>query len=107
MLALRCNKDQLNYIYYIATFYACCSADSYDQLYIYLGQALQQKINKLLIKNKLTYKLKLSNIETILFNEIISAYLDSIKLDQRLIWEKRYLNQLCYESRIQRNEQHN
>ena len=100
MLELKCNKSQLDYIYYIATFYACSNETNYDKLYILLGQALQQKISKALVKIKKLYKLKLTDIETVLFNECITMYLESIKLDKRLIWEKNYLNQLCYESRI-------
>jgi hypothetical protein len=99
MVRLKCKPWQLNYLYYIFTFYACCSESTHDKIYILTGAEIQQKISKLSKKQKASYTLKLSALESLLFSECITMYLDSIKLDKKLIIEKIYLSQLYNETR--------
>lgn len=99
MVSLKCSPWQLNYLYYIFTFFATCSESTHDKLYILLGADLQQRLTRLIAKNKASCKLKLTAVESLLFNECIDMYLDSIKLDKKLIIEKRYLSQLCNETK--------
>lgn len=98
MVSIKCNTWQINYLYYIFTFFACCSESTHDKLYIVLGIEIQKKISKVTSKQKASYRLKLSAIESILFNECITMYLDSIRLDKKLIIEKLYLKQLLNET---------
>lgn len=92
MLKIKFNDWQIKYCIEILQYIARYDAAEMDALYILFANDWLPTIEKLSKRpNKKTYTVKFNGHDTLIFNEIIDIYYNSIKHNKQLAIERQYL----------------
>lgn len=98
-VTIKTNKTQLNYLYWVFSYYANSTQD-FDPQYKDFSLDMLDEIERLLKLKRKVKPLALSRVSTPLFNDLIQSYYAGIAHDRKLVWERNYLLDLQEATKI-------